>query len=204
MEVRHPWRIGAAVLLAALGLNLATGNGLWIAYTLVGIAAFTGLYLAEQRGIWRIPRGTLVGLSVLAALHFLGGSLAGVHEAFGVNGAYYVLPWWDNLAHFLGGALAWLLFDAVLRQWLDLEERQGATTLGALGVAVLAGVLVELYEFSGFLFFGTVDQGFYVNTMLDLYYDVLGGVAIAVWSHRGQALATTRRALARLRETAGV
>lgn len=177
------WLLGAAVLAIALAANLATRNGLWTAYTIVGAVGFATFYALEKRGAWRIPQGTLVALSVLGALHYLGGSLAGVHRAFGVNGLYYVLPWWDNLAHFLGGAIAWTLADAVLRERLAVPARRFATSASALAFAALAGVAVELYEFAGFVGFGTIDQGFYVNTMLDLYYDLLGATAAGVAAH---------------------
>jgi hypothetical protein len=59
--------------------------------------------------------------------------------------------------------------------------------LAAVGLAVLLGVVVELHEFGGFVAFGTVDQGFYTNTMLDLYHDVLGAGAAAVLGHRWDA-----------------
>lgn len=184
---RPAWAVGAGVLAGALATNVATGNALWRNYTLVGTAVFLVLYRLEQVGAMRIPTRTLHAITLVGALHFLGGSLAGLHEIFGVNGAYYIFPWWDNAAHLLGGAVAWLLCDAVLRQRLAMAARRPATSAAAVGLAVLVGVLVELYEFSGFLAFGTVDQGFYVNTMLDLYYDVLGAAAAGVVAHRWEA-----------------
>lgn len=181
------WTLGAGVLAVALATNVATGNALWRNYTLVGVLVFAGMYHLERRGTLVIPARTLHAIVAVGSLHFLGGSLAGVHDVFGVNGAYYIFPWWDNAAHLLGGAVAWLLADATLRARLDLAARRPATSLAAVGLAVLLGVAVELYEFGGFVAFGTVDQGFYTNTMLDIYYDVLGAGAAAVLAHRWEA-----------------
>ncbi len=187
MDDAVPWRVGAVVLAVALLVNLLTGNTLWRNYTLVGIAVFLVLHHLHHRGSWHIPPRTALAMAIVGALHFLGGSLAGVHRVFGVNGLYYILPWWDNAAHALGGAAVWLLADAVLRQHLGGLQRRVVTSVAAVALAVLAGVVVELYEFAGFLLFGTVDQGFYTNTMLDLYYDLLGAVAAAVAAHRWDA-----------------
>lgn len=175
------------MLILALVLNLSTGNGLWLAYTLVGVLAYAILFVLDRRGKLDVPSRTLMAMAIVASLHFLGGSLAGVHSVFGVNGAYYVLPWWDNVAHFLGGAVGWMFFDFLFRARMGLEERRVATSLAAVGFTAMAGIGVELYEFSGFLFFGTIDQGFYTNTMLDLYYDLLGAGAAAIAIHRWAA-----------------
>lgn len=184
MKTRAVWSAGAVVLGVALAANVWNGNRLWTAYTLVGVVLFAAFLALDRRGIVRIPPGTLLAMTVLGALHFLGGSLAGVHRGFGVNGAYYVFPWWDNVAHFLGGGVVWMLADVVLRDRLGIPTRRVATSVAAVAFAALAGIAVELYEFTGFIAFGTVDQGFYVNTMLDLYYDVLGAAAIAVSAHQ--------------------
>lgn len=168
----RPYRATALVFLAAVGLNLWTGNRLWLGYSLAGAALFAfvaglvraGRFRPDTRAVW------LVGLTW--GLHYVGGSLAGLHQVGGPNGLYYAFPWWDNVVHALGSAaVAVAATSALLR---TMPRRVLAAFLG-VAVAVLVGTLVELYEFAQYLWFGTVDQGFYTNTMVDLYDNLVGG-----------------------------
>lgn len=169
----RPYRATGLVLALAVALDLATGNALWLAYSLVGLAAF-GLLAGLVRAGRLAPdplAAWLVGLAM--ALHYVGGSLSGLHQVGGPNGLYYALPWWDNVVHALGsGAVAVAACAALLRA---LPGRPGLCAFLGTAVAALVGTLVELYEFAQYLWFGTVDQGFYSNTMVDLYDNVVGG-----------------------------
>ncbi len=180
----RPYRATAGIFCAALALNLWTGNGLWLAYTLTGIGIFgvlVGLVRAQKV---RPPAATVWLAGTAVTLHYVGGSMAGLHRIGGVNGLYAAFPWWDNVVHFLG------CFAVAVAAWAMLEAmvpRVPAMVLAAC-VAVTLGVFVELYEFAQFVMFGTIDQGFYTNTLLDLYYNLLGaasGVVVADrWSSR--------------------
>lgn len=172
----RPYQVIGAILGAALGLNLWTGNPLWFAYTLVGVCVFLVLVGLVRLHRWQLPPIALWTAGIAGALHYVGGSLSGLHQVGGPNGLYYVFPWWDTVVHTLGtGAVAVAVY-ALLEARLATRSR---FLLGFLAVAVatLLGVLVELYEFAGFTFYGTVDQGYYTNTLLDLYYNLLGAVA---------------------------
>jgi hypothetical protein len=111
------------------------------------------------------------------ALHYLGGSLSGLHQALGPNGLYYVFPWWDNVVHFLGAAGAAIIAHAIAQRHTD---SRGLAFWFAVFAAGTLGMLVEFYEFLGFTLYNTVDQGYYTNTVVDLYNNVLGGVAGAL------------------------
>ena len=176
---RRPYVATAAVLVVALGLNFYTGNGLWTYYTLVGAGLFLAIAGLVRARRWRIPAGAVWMAGVAGALHFVGGSLAGLHVVGGVNGLYAAFPWWDNVTHALGAAAVAVAACAVLGV---RAAGIGRGMLAFIGVAVatLVGVLVELYEFSQYVFLGTVDQGFYTNTLLDLYYNLLGATVAAV------------------------
>lgn len=163
----------AAVLVAALGLNLWTGNGLWLAYSLVGFAVFAFAAGLVRAGRWRPPTRAVWLVGLTWGLHYVGGSLSGLHQVGGPNGLYYALPWWDNVVHALGSAAVAVAACAALVRALP-GKRVLPAFLG-MAVAALVGTLVELYEFAQYLWFGTVDQGFYTNTMVDLYDNVVGG-----------------------------
>jgi hypothetical protein len=186
----RPYRATLAVLALAIALNLATGNALWLGYSLFGLAVFALVAGLVRAGRMRPDplAAWLVGLSL--SLHYAGGSLSGLHQVGGPNGLYYAFPWWDNLAHALGLAGVGVAACAVLLR--VLPGRLLLCAFLGLCVAAFVGTLVELYEFAQYLAFGTVDQGFYTNTMVDLYSDLVGG---ALGSSL-YALAWRRKALA--------
>ena len=171
VDWRPYWATGI-MLVMALGLNAWTRNGLWFWYTAIGasgLLVFVGLARAR---ILVFPTLAVWMLGVAGALHYMGGSLSGLHTIGGPNGLYYVFPWWDNLVHLLGSTAMGIAAATVLLQRLPARR----ATIGFLAtcIAVTAGTLVELYEFSQFLWFGTIDQGFYTNTLIDLWNNVVG------------------------------
>lgn len=178
----RPFHATGIALGVAFALNLATGNGLWLGYTLIGLGGFFTLVGLVRVRRWRIPPGPAWGAGLAGALHYLGGSLSGLHQVGGPNGLYYAFPWWDNVVHFLGSISLALIAHIALGSYALPRWLRG---LLAASLAVLAGVLVELYEFAQFLWLGTVDQGFYTNTVLDLYYNLLGASAGAVAGSKG-------------------
>ena len=185
---RPPVLVAAGIVGLALGANAATGNRLWFTYSLVGLGLVTALWLLDEANQWRLPDRLLWWCGVPLAMHYLGGSLSGLHQ-WGPNGLYYALPWWDNAVHFLAAASAAVAAAYLLAPRLPRQRR--TVILCATAVASLLGLLVELYEFAGFLWFGTVDQGYYTNTVLDLYYNALGGFAGAwLWMRPARAAPT--------------
>ena len=169
----RPYQATAAVLATAIALNLWTGNRLWLAYSVVGLSVFVFGAGLVRAGRWRPPTRAVWLVGLTWGLHYVGGSLAGLHQVGGPNGLYYALPWWDNVVHALGSAAVAVAATAALLPLLP-GRRVLPAMLGA-AVACLVGTLVELYEFAQYLWFGTVDQGFYTNTMVDLYDNVIGG-----------------------------
>ncbi|HUR25524.1 MAG TPA: hypothetical protein VM327_05870 [Candidatus Thermoplasmatota archaeon] len=168
---RPPYVVAFLLVASAVAVNAAIGNRLWLSYSLVGLVG-TGTVMALDRAHrWHLPDRLLWWTMVPLAMHYLGGSLSGLHQ-WGTNGLYYALPWWDNLVHLLGAGAAGV--GAAYLLGPRLASRQLAVFLAGC-VAATLGMAVELYEFAGFLWFDTVDQGYYTNTLLDLYYNALGG-----------------------------
>jgi hypothetical protein len=183
--IKVPWRrapyVVALVLVAsAAAVNAALGNRLWLGYSLVGLVGTATVIALDHAYRWDLPDRLLWWTAVPLAMHYLGGSLSGLHQ-WGTNGLYYALPWWDNLVHFLGAGAAGVAAAYLLRPRVG---SRGLCLFLAGCVASAIGMLVEIYEFTGFLWFGTVDQGFYTNTLLDLYYNALGAFTGAwLWLH---------------------
>lgn len=178
---------GLACFVAATWLE---GKRLWAVYNVIG----SGLALLVAAAVARLgvslPRGATIICVLTALLHYLGGSLGGHFGIEGINGMYAVFPWWDRITHFFGATGVALLATHLLRA----KNRAGNWSMppafvafvGAL-VAMAVGVGVELFEFGAWAIFGTIDQGFYSNTMMDLYSDATGAAF-------GAALALTRTA----------
>ena len=177
--IKVPWRrpaylVSLGIVLLAVTANALVQNRLWLSYSLVGVVLVVTAMVLDRVYRWHLPDRLLWWCGVPLAMHYFGGSLSGLHQ-WGTNGLYYALPWWDNLVHFIwaaavGVAAAYLLAPRLPRQ-------RATVVFTATCIATTLGMAVEVYEFAGFLWFGTVDQGYYTNTVLDLYYNALGAFA---------------------------
>lgn len=178
---RAPYVVAVLLVASAVAVNAAVGNRLWLSYSLVGLVGTLAVLALDRSYGWHLPDRLLWWTAVPLAMHYLGGSLSGLHQ-WGPNGLYYALPWWDNVVHFLGAGAAGVAAAYLLRPRIG-SRRLAVFVAGC--VASTLGMAVELYEFTGFLWFGTVDQGYYTNTLLDLYYNALGGFTGAwLWLRR--------------------
>lgn len=158
----------------AVVANAYVGNRLWFWYSVVGVVLVTVVMALDRLYRWHLPDRLLWWCGMPLSMHYVGGSLSGLHQ-WGTNGLYYALPWWDNVVHLIGCGAAGVAAAYLLAP--RLPGRRVAVVFLAGCVATTVGMLIEFYEFVGFLYFGTVDQGYYTNTVLDLYYNALGGFA---------------------------
>lgn len=185
-----PFLIGLACFALLAVLNQARGFELWRNYALSGLVLGGTATWALYHWDVRVPRYIQWVIVTGLLLHYGGGSLGspdpyrmGLLGYHGINGAYHVHSWWDNLTHFAGvgaGTMATVYM-------LDIYQvRRGlawtAPVLGGLSIVVglAMGVGVELYEYLGKEAFQTIDQGGYVNTMRDLHFNFLGATAGAI------------------------
>lgn len=196
-----PFLVGLATFALLAALNHGRGFDLWRNYALSGLGLGGITTWVLYRYDVRVPHYIQWVIVIGLWLHYGGGSLGspdpyrmGLLGYHGINGAYHVHTWWDNLTHFMGigagtMAIAYLLEAYQVRRglaWSKLVVFALAVTAG-----LAAGVGVELYEYLGKAVFQTIDQGGYANTMMDLHFNLLGAVV-------GGALAVTidRRRLA--------
>lgn len=196
-----PFLVGLTAFALLAVLNQARGFDLWRNYALSGLGMGAAVSWALYWWDVRVPHYIQWVIVVGMLLHYGGGSLGspdpfrmGLLGYHGINGAYHVHSWWDNLTHFVGVgagtmATAYLLEAYQIRR--GLAWRKLAVWGLAFTTGLAMGVGVELYEYLGKAVFQTIDQGGYSNTMLDLHFNVLGAAS-------GGALAVTvdRRRLA--------
>ncbi len=155
-------------------------------------------------GRMRMPALPLWIAYCTTLLHFIGGSLGAADHgpgplcfggmqpgewlcADGVNGMYHSHPWWDKIVHGMNSASTAFAWSFAWRRVSDhngwqISSRMIAGICFSLTVAI--GMVYEVYEFFGKVFFYTIDQGGYVNTVTDLISNSLGeasGVAFAFY-----------------------
>jgi hypothetical protein len=189
----RPFIVGIACFALLAALNQARGFDLWRNYALSGVAMGSVVTWVLWRKDVRIPHYIQWVIVAGLLLHYGGGSLGspdpfrmGLLGYHGINGAYHVHTWWDNLTHAAGigaGAMAIAYLAEAYQMRRGLAWPAWAVAGTAFLGALAAGVGVELYEYLGKSVFQTIDQGGYENTMRDLHFNVLGavlGTAVAV------------------------
>lgn len=121
-----------------------------------------------------------VGLVAIAAFHFF------ALWSF----LYWKFLWLDTVMHFAGGAWAGGFFFWARRRfpaYFAEPARTAGTVLQALAMVALVGVVWEFYEFGmdlvlqrGVSTYELLGQQGVRDTMGDLFFDLLGGLAAAV------------------------
>jgi hypothetical protein len=103
-----------------------------------------------------------------------------------VNSWYWVYTWLDIPMHFLGGFwLAVVFFYFVNPRLQIINYKLLITLISALGFVALVGVFWEFFEFlcDVFIFskgYLEVAQQGTADTMSDLFFDLLGGLAFLI------------------------
>ncbi|MDO8429872.1 MAG: hypothetical protein Q7S73_00715 [bacterium] len=97
--------------------------------------------------------------------------------------------WFDNVMHFLGGAVTAQIFLSFLenrRKFIDFSLSNNLVNiLVAISFVALIGVLWEFYEYlNGYIFLQLLANAPIAmelsDTLLDLFSDLLGGAAVAI------------------------
>lgn len=161
---------------------LASGNNEFIYYTAVMILSISVILFIHRR--MHFYPIILLSLSLLGLFHLLGGN-------YYVNGVrlydFWLIPpnilKYDNVVHTFGSGvmvmLAYAMLKPVLRQPLEQHDIYFVILLVLVGTGL--GVINELIEFGAVLTFKASNEvGYYTNTLLDLIYNTVGAIIMAI------------------------
>ncbi len=178
----------AVYLLAAAAWIVAIGDYEFLAYIVILLILAGVLWVVHRRV--ELPLALIWCLSVWGALHMAGG-LVPLPDGWDVGGKTNVLYNWhiagpyfkyDQVVHAYGfGITTWLCFCGLrsLAPNLPMPPSFGALALcAAAGTGF--GALNEVIEFTITLLVPENNVGGYVNTAMDLVYNLLGAVLAAI------------------------
>ena len=98
-------------------------------------------------------------------------------HGYGLAGAYRAdWPWFDGLTHFLGEIGIALLIAALLRSFLPRLYSRKIVILLTIGTGIVWELFETYYNVVGFPLWTNM---YYVDTIKDLFVDVLAGLSAA-------------------------
>ena len=176
----------ASYIVAAGGWAISAGNYEFLAYIAIMLILIGVVWVINSRVV--LPRAIIWCLSIWGALHMAGG-LVMLPAAFDVGGETPVLYNWhiagpyfkyDQVVHAFGfGITTWLCWCGLKSMAPGIRPGLGALTLcAAAGMGF--GALNEVIEFIITLLVPDNNVGGYMNTGLDLVYNLLGCVIAAI------------------------
>jgi hypothetical protein len=178
----------AAYLVAAAAWIFISGNYEFLAYIVI-VLVLAGVILVIHRRI-ALPASLIWCLSAWGALHMAGG-LVPLSDDWPVGEGIPVLYNWhiagpffkyDQVVHAFGfGVTTWVCWRGLTAYAPHLASgpRAGALTLcAAAGIGF--GAMNEVVEFAITLIVPENNVGGYLNTALDLVYNMIGSVIAAV------------------------
>lgn len=153
----------------------------------VGVILVVAAWILWKQRRVRFDLPILWGLTAWGVLHMAGGNIrVGDGVLYSLQLApliprYHILRY-DQLVHTFGFGVATLVCYHVLRSYL----RRDITHWGALSLLVLlmgsgVGAVNEIIEFIAVVVMPETGVGGYENTMLDLVFNLIGGVGAVIW-----------------------
>lgn len=183
-------------ILYVVGFGVVTLRQLNFEFMLyTGVIVSVGALLVWKQRTVRLEQPVLWGLTVWGMMHLAGGNVQvgdGVLynvELIRLIPQYSVLRY-DQVVHAFGFGLTTLICHHVLRPWLRTEIVRRRTLL--IAVVLMGSGLGAINEVVEFIVTESVPEtnvGGYTNTMLDLIFNLLGGLgAVCLISIRNRRM----------------
>lgn len=160
---------------------IARGDVEFIYYTALLSVAITVILLIHKR--FQFYPFVLMALSGLGLLHLLGGNyFIGNIRLYD----FFLIPHvfrYDNFVHMVGSGIMTMLAYAMLNPVVknNLKRNDLYFVILLVLVSLGLGAVNELVEFFGVILFDVGNMvGGYTNTLLDLVYNTIGSIIIAV------------------------
>ena len=169
-------------------IALRRSNQEFILYLGVIVAILAWL-VVKQRTI-KFDLTILWGMTAWGLLHMCGGLLRVNGETLYSLELIPLMPSlnifrFDQLVHTFGFGVATLFGHHLLRRYLrnDIEQR-GTLIFLVILIGSGLGAVNEMIEFLAVLAFPKTGVGGYENTMLDIVFNLLGGILAVIWLTR--------------------
>lgn len=128
------------------------------------------------------PNFVLWGLTLWSFMHLSGGgvivngAILYKYMIFDIVGEPYLIFKYDQLAHLVGFFVGTLVMFYLLKPKLKPIKNWTALSIVILMAGLGLGALNEIIEFMATVLVPETNVGGYINTALDLVFDLLGGV----------------------------
>lgn len=179
----HIFYFSLAYLLAFLLYAIVRGNFEFIFYSAV-VFFFLFLILLKQKTL-QLSNGVLWGLSVWGLIHMMGGNIP---VGDGVLYNVWIIPpnifKYDQFVHAFGFGIATVVGWQLLRPYLTAHIPKARLAILLIMIGLGVGALNEIIEFVATVLVPDTNVGGYVNSMMDLVYDLLGAVIACIYCLR--------------------
>lgn len=157
------------------------------------IVAILAWLIVKQRAI-KFDLTILWGMTTWGLMHMCGGLLHVNGETLYSLELVPLVPSlhilrFDQFVHTFGFGVATLLCHHMLRRYLrDAIERRGTLVFLVLLMGSGLGAMNEMIEFLAVMTFPETGVGGYENTMLDIVFNLFGGILAVIWLARTRTL----------------
>lgn len=161
-------------------LALSRSNYEFLLYAAVVLVVL--VWIIRKQPTVKFEPAVLIGLSVWGLLHMAGGNIrVGEGVLYSVQLVPVVLRY-DQLVHAFGFGVATLVCHHVLRRFLRTDiDRPSTVAILVVMMGSGVGAINEIVEYVAVLIMPETNVGGYDNAMMDLVFNLFGGVGAVVW-----------------------
>lgn len=150
----------------------------------VAIVIFFFLLLIKKYKKIGLSKGSLWRLSIWGLLHMMGGNIPVDGSVLYNLQLIPVILKYDQLVHAFGFGTTAIVGWELLKPYLNHKRNWTTLLILVVMIAMGAGALNEVIEFIATVLIPETNVGGYVNTALDLVFNLIGAIIAAMWIYR--------------------